>query len=287
MKLKNIIIYLTLFSCPTIVNAEKECSKNIPNPPLSGQIKIAEIFPESTGDDNGWVGLKNVSDICIDLAGWVLYDGNLEHELFVTPENSEGFNDGLLLASGSEAKVYQKGDRDFTLDSKGGRAELYSGPAEMLGEMQDSISYPEIDSGGTYRVITVSEDKQHNYKIPEDANREVGSREQEAGSKKNAKTTNKDNQKTQKEAPGSTWVEGSNNETRLRQGYDGQAIQQLNNELPSFVASTGDQRSPWRWFYFLWGNWFVRRIILPFIGVWLTLYVIACLLRGKLTKESE
>ncbi|MFH1183403.1 MAG: hypothetical protein V1690_04030 [Candidatus Moraniibacteriota bacterium] len=306
MKLSLVVMIVVLITQFDYARAGQECSPNIPNPPLAGQIRIAEISLESVGDNNGWVGLVNVSAACLDLSGWVLYDGDLSHELFITRGNTEGFSDGLLLALGSEAKVFQRGDQDFTLSNQGGRAELYSGPAEMLGMLQDSVSYPEVAAGESYRIIPKnpaspaggqypipneipnSDGQEHTYRIPEDKSVQssVISNQNNSKAKENNKKPSRDANSRGIEAiwsdntPSSIQTVEPNNETI--QQYDND-----NNNLSPIIASSELEKSPWRWFYFLWGSWFLRHIILPFLGLWMVLYLIVYLLRIKLKKGEQ
>lgn len=287
MKLAKNLIIIILFCSPIIVWSREVCDKHNPNPLLNGQIKISEIRPSDIGNDNGWTGLKNVSDDCLNLAGWVLYDGNLEHELFITPENSEGFYQGLLLAPGAETKVFLKGDQDFALDAGGGKIEIYSGPAEMLGIVQDSVSYSKIDKGESYRVLpkgnsssaqVVTDSEEHSYQIPEDTNQE-------------SRVANHEENKSEKNNKDSENLEGdglgNNSEVLVGAGESQKERIQQNNspnkesDPDLFLASTGNEKSPWRWGYFLWGSWFIWRIILPFLVLWGGLYCLAYLVRRK------
>jgi len=57
-----------------------------------------------------------------------------------------------------------------------------------------------------------------------------------------------------------------------------------NQGTPTFTASSRLEKSPWGWFYWLWHSWFLRRIIIPLIGLWLALYVIVYFVKKKLAK---
>jgi len=290
MKIKTTIIVITILSCPSLTSAEKLCQTDIPNPILDGQIKIAEIFPNNSSDEKGWIGLRNVSDVCMDLAGWVLYDENDTHELFITPANSEGFEEDLLLVPQSEAKIFQKGDADISINGKGGKLKLFSGPQEMLGKLQDEVVYPEIAEGQNYRVIPVndsesifelqdenqSEIKDVKYKIPEDNSQKPN--------------TIDNDEKKESQSSGGAGKSKEDKTVADSRDFNGEIMySDISNDSTSLIGSTGDikpivasigkEKSPWSWFYWLWGSWFLWRVILPFLVVWAVLYLVVYLIR--------
>lgn len=305
MKSKKIILVLILIICPATINAEGNCSPDIPNPPLDGQIKITEIKPENTGDDNGWVGIKNASSECIDLAGWVLYDGEMEHELFITRENTEGFFSDSLIAPGAEAKVLQKSDKDFTLNGNGGRVELYSGPAEMLGVLQDKAIYPRINSGESYRIIDRQgpdagssrvEYEEREYRIPEDSGQwsvisdNINTNSQTPSSLSTGQAGAEGGRsssvgETEKAGFSSLHPRGSGpafgGTEEVEEEINNNATRQSSNDPAPLLASSGLEKSPWRWFYWLWGSWFLWRILLPFLALWAALFTAVYYIRKR------
>ncbi|MBM3256154.1 MAG: hypothetical protein FJZ04_01645 [Candidatus Moranbacteria bacterium] len=141
----------------------QQCRIDVGNPELTGQIKIVELLPNPLGADNAlapggeWLNLFNSGEEYVDLSGWILYDTDDAHELFLTPDNvggadPEGLRRGqILIAPRGLVTVFRDGDNDFSLNNEGDAIRLYSGPLEMTGELQNEIIYGPTKEGKTYR----------------------------------------------------------------------------------------------------------------------------------------
>lgn len=141
----------------------QQCQIDVSNPELVGQVKIVELLPNPLGADNAlapegeWVNLYNEGGEYVDLSGLILYDTDDTHELFLTSANvggadSEGLKRGqILIAPKVMVTVYRNGDSDFSLNNEGDTVRLYSGPLEMLGELQSEVIYGSVKEGKMYR----------------------------------------------------------------------------------------------------------------------------------------
>ncbi len=135
---------------------EKECQVDVSNPELSGQVKIIAVLPNPVGADNALkpqgeaVWLYNESDNYIDLSGWVLYDTDDTHELYLTTLNVAGEGEEMMIPPRKRIMVYRNGDSDFSLNNEGDTVRLYSGPIEMTGQLQDETTYPASQEGKVY-----------------------------------------------------------------------------------------------------------------------------------------
>lgn len=150
---------------------QKQCSIDVGNPSLNGKVKIIELLANPTGNDSAkmpqgeWVKIKNEGEYFIDLAGWVLYDSDNTHELFLTVENSETTgqdNKTLLIEPQGELIIYRNGDNDFSLNNEGDKIRLCTGPIEMLGEIIDEVEYGSLQEGETWK----SERSVQSYLVP-------------------------------------------------------------------------------------------------------------------------
>lgn len=122
---------------------------------VPGQIRIAEINPAED-----LVKLCNMGNTTVDLAGWVFYDDQDTHELFITLPDILVNNvkrDNLLLYPGEEMFIFDRNDTDFLLNKEGGEVRLFSGPGEIGGTLEDQIEYPKITKGLSYKVFFESE----------------------------------------------------------------------------------------------------------------------------------
>jgi len=113
---------------------ESQCEVDVGNPNLYGQVRISGV--DSLLQE---IELANESDTYIDLTGWVLYDSNDTHELFLTTDNSK--EKSLIIPPNGKIKIVSSNDNDLYINTNG-HLRLYSGPIEMLGELQDEIDYP-------------------------------------------------------------------------------------------------------------------------------------------------
>ena len=109
-------------------------------------IKINEFMPDSTGSDDAnmpegeWVELYNVGEANVNVSGWVLYDSNNYHELYITPSNTNT-GDTIVPASGF-LLVYRNGDDDFSLNNRGyEEVRLYDGYPPSRSTAIDIVSY--------------------------------------------------------------------------------------------------------------------------------------------------
>jgi len=325
-------------------NYQKECSVDIGNPDLNGQIKIAQIHAASSsldpegGPGSNWIKLFNTGDASVDLAGWVFYD-NQDNELFVTSNTLE--EQGLIISSQGVKTVYFEDDLDFSLGSGGGRMSLFSGPREMSGRLQDEIEYPKISKGENYEVIDLpgggddtdasgddpsdidngesnegreeegdspvylqetesGADEEVSYRIPEDTRGGAKNKANESdsgGGKSDSQNNegdpeNRINKSGGEEQTESTRNENTNNRAGLSGSIDGSSVSgnsvsdaAESSSNSAFTASTKMDKSPFGWLYQLWGNWFVWRIILPWLALWLFLYLLVYFLRKALKMD--
>lgn len=109
-------------------------------------VVINEFLPNPVGPDKAkkphgeWIELYNKGNADIDVAGWVLYDNNDGHELYITPENTNTGN--TLLPVGGFLVVYRNGDSGFALNNIGGDSvRLYNGEINKGAKLIDSYTY--------------------------------------------------------------------------------------------------------------------------------------------------
>lgn len=281
--IRNILILtLILVNCFGFVKAGQNYYTS------EGQIKIAAIKP---GED--WVKIVNVGETPVDLAGWVLYDGDDKHELFINLSNISGVSSGnenredTMIYPEEELFINGKNDSDFRLKNAGGEVRIFSGPIEISGELQDKITYPEVKEGETY-VINKSE----NHYLPNESDKSKSS--EETYLLENRKKTN-DNEvqyHTPENKEFSTEENPDRDSDKSNNKKENKVISSNKNKASSsqditeninaknkesqnqmtFTASTKMEKTPNNLLYRLWSNWFLRRIILPLLGLWVILY---------------
>lgn len=276
--------------------ADKSCY------PSEGQIRISGI---NRGEN--WAKLYNIGDTPVDLAGWVLYDENDSHELFVTLSDIINVNGekSLLLEPHSEVVITGKNDTDFMLHKEGGEVRLYSGPVEMEGELEDEIVYPSLGEGENYKIdlgdeaISDSENTDTSvlneqnvnqeilYRIPEDADSEVATKNLETTLPAPSRREHLPSAEGRKRENRTDFFSHSSEgdlRVRLGEGVEKASISnetgQYNNNK-TFTASSKMEKSPYAWFYRLWGSWFIWRIILPLLGLWILLYTVIRYVRRR------
>jgi len=310
--MKKVILFPVMFLLvPVIVAAADENYYAAP-----GQIKLSALSP-----GENWVAIRNIGDTEVDLAGWVLYDESDAHELFLTEPDIIGGNAaaGLGLGPGGEVVISGKNDNDFRLYNGGGEVRLFSGPVEIAGTLEDKVSYPAIGEGESYQVIVPPEDQtpdqtpsdnsndnsngnpnfesdsvDQSYQIPENSDDSPAISNQEdltvQNENTNSESGNKANEKEKSDLSRQS-REASNPTIRNSENLNPENSQENlnlsennNQGTPTFTASSRLEKSPWGWFYWLWHSWFLRRIIIPLIGLWLALYVIVYFVKKKLAK---
>jgi len=265
--------------------------------PAEGQVKISALNPSEN-----WVKMSNIGHTAVDLAGWALYDENDRHELFLTESDiiRGDAGRGLILAPGSEVAITGKNDEDFRLYNAGGEVRLFSGPMEISGALQDKIFYPAIAEGETYEILPenssengnensisdspeIADNAHKTYQEPENSNSNlvletpITKPEKSAGGN-DKKSAEKASEALGKANAGTTSQEQPDNQESLDPNS--------NQDTPTFMASSQREKSPWGWYYWLSNSWFLRRIIIPLIGLWLALYIVIYFLRKKLTKNE-
>lgn len=120
---------------------------------LERNIVISAVFPEPPGEENTlmpngeWVEVANLGSEPVSLAGWVLYDSDDSHELFITSENIFPKSDPPLIRPGEKLTVFRSGDSDFSLNKEKDLVRLFSGPLEMEGEIVAQLAYEEASEG--------------------------------------------------------------------------------------------------------------------------------------------
>lgn len=109
-------------------------------------IVINEFLPNPRGRDDArkpkgeWVELYNKGTSDVDVAGWILYDENDDHELPITSGNTN--TGSTIIGAGGFLVVYRNGDSDFALDNTGGdTVRLYDGAIEDGANLIDSHTY--------------------------------------------------------------------------------------------------------------------------------------------------
>lgn len=248
--------------------------------PSEGQIKISEVNPTEN-----LVKLYNTGETPVDLSGWVLYDEQDAHELFITlPDLLE--NQDLMLASKKEITILCKNDSDFALHKEGGEVRLFSGPIEIDGILHDEVKYSDFfkinleeDSVSEKAYETQESNSNNNsadihYQIPENSGEAAGVKKQTDEVKNNSKPSETKGAEDHKDPD-------NNSGTSLNANSNTNNNSLSQDKPNTFMASTKMEKSPYSWFYRLWYNWFLWRIILPFISLWATMYFIVYFVRKK------
>ena len=112
--------------------------------PFHYGIIITEFLPDPSGYDNApmpggeWVELYNDGTAAVDLDGFVLYDSDDSHELYITAANIVG---NLILQPDEYLVVYRDGDGDFTLNNAGDEVRLYDGYPVSTSNLIDEVNY--------------------------------------------------------------------------------------------------------------------------------------------------
>ncbi len=125
-------------------------------------VALNEIMANPVGNDKAqapggeWVELYNNNLFSVDLSGWVLYDDNDGHELYITAANSFDSLGQATTTIGVHGwlVVYRNGDGDFSLNNDGDTVRLYNGEIGDGGELIDSYTYTVAKAEGyTYARI--------------------------------------------------------------------------------------------------------------------------------------
>jgi len=127
-------------------------------PPPAPEIVINEFLPNPDGVDNAsmpggeWVELYNNSNVDFDVAGWVLYDSDDSHELYIEVTNT---NTGDTIVPGHGwLVVYRNGDGDFNLNNDTDSVRLFTGYPVSSSILVDSYSWTtEKPEGFSYARI--------------------------------------------------------------------------------------------------------------------------------------
>lgn len=289
---------------------------------LAGQIKILAVNPSKN-----WIKLYNSGDLPVDLAGWVMYDDNDNHEFFVTKASI--INGELILVPRSETTVSVKYDSDFSLNDEGGKIRLFSGPLEMEGVLQDEVNYRAVDAGVEYNQNEVVQDiapydaeqggsgfKNQNsmeeirYETPEgeqfhaitlnddekDGPEDLQAKDEEKNSDKEKEADNslgsKEDDKDTSTEQETVKSENFENTPSFNQKNSNSGLENPDNnagfdanagdkDYPAFTASSSLEKSPYAWFYWLQGSWFLWKVIIPFLSLWAILYISVNFIRKK------
>lgn len=135
-----------------------------PEPAAIIDVVINEFLPNPVGSDSGpmpggeWIELYNKGNE-IDVAGWVLYDANDNHELPITVDNTNMGN--TIIGTGEFLVVYRNGDPDFTLNNVGGdTVRLYDGEINSGANLADSHTYvvDALEGKSFARILDGSDD---------------------------------------------------------------------------------------------------------------------------------
>jgi len=120
-------------------------------------ITITEVMPDPDGDDNAaksggeWVELYNPTPFLLELEGFVLYDSDPSHLLYVTDMNTDG---NSSLAPYSYLVVYRDLDSDFTLNNLGFEQVQFAFPnltvidSASYSRTEGNFSWSKLDSWG-------------------------------------------------------------------------------------------------------------------------------------------
>lgn len=120
-------------------------------------VTITEIMPDPDGDDNAakpggeWVELYNPTPFLLELEGFVLYDSDPSHLLYVTDMNTDG---NSSLAPYSYLVVYRDLDSDFTLNNLGFEQVQFAFPnltvidSASYSRTEGNFSWSKLDSWG-------------------------------------------------------------------------------------------------------------------------------------------
>lgn len=132
---------------------------------MERNIVITAVFPKLPGEDSAplpegeWIEISNFGLGAISLAGWVIYDSDDEHELFITSENILPKMDFPWLRPGESLTVFRDGDSDFSLDEENSSIRLFSGPLEMEGKLQSVFEYEKTTEGRTVPEVASIDSK--------------------------------------------------------------------------------------------------------------------------------
>ena len=244
-------------------------------PILEQNIFISAAMPNPVGEDYArmpegeWVEISNVGIDPVSLAGWVLYDSDDKHELFITSENTQPKKEIPLLFSGEKMIVFRDGDSDFSLDEEKDSIRLFSGPLEMEGELLSRFDYNASVEG---QIVP--------HEIKETL---IDSGNKEIDRQPNKESENKEDLKREKKEPLTSFsAYGSIDKNRLKED----SINQNDNfgveDSPNtFIAGTGPSN---RKLGSLWDSFFARNFSLKlFLLAWSVLTG-AIFLTGKILK---
>lgn len=116
------------------------------------EVVLNEILPNPLGADNApkpggeWVELYNRSAKPISLEGWMLYDVDDSHELFITAEKTTVAT--TTVAAGGHLVIYRDGDSDFNLNNSGDSVRLFNDEIGDGGSLIDSFSWSSAKGEG-------------------------------------------------------------------------------------------------------------------------------------------
>jgi len=102
-------------------------------------------MPDPVGDDDAlmpegeWVELRNLGDADVNASGWVLYDSDDAHELYITSTNTDTGN--AIIPSNGWLVVYRDGDSDFSLNQGADEVRLYDGYPVEESDLIDKTNY--------------------------------------------------------------------------------------------------------------------------------------------------
>jgi len=120
---------------------------------IRSPIVVNEFVPNPTGFDDAsmpggeWVELYNNGVSDVDVNGWILYDNNDTHELFVSTANSDSNSNTAdsgetIVPAGGFLVVYRNADSNFELNNTGGDSvRLYTNTISGGGVLIDSYTY--------------------------------------------------------------------------------------------------------------------------------------------------
>jgi len=125
---------------------------------IESPIVINEFMPDPAGSDvaakpgGEWVELYNKGTATEDVSGWVLYDNDDSHELYITSLNTN--TGGTIIGSGEWLVIYRDGDSDFNLNNDADAVRLFTGYPASNHTLIDSHTYStEKPEGSSYQRI--------------------------------------------------------------------------------------------------------------------------------------
>ncbi len=138
-----------------------------PNPnPTS--IFITEVLANPIGkDDHEWIEIGNLGSGSVNIAGWILDEGNSPDNFLILPESASGF----ILEAGEHVS-FRKSVTGLPLDNKGEQLSLFSGSILIdsweYPETSEHVSYGRSMSGSTFQPFCVPTEGAQNQDHPLD-----------------------------------------------------------------------------------------------------------------------